>query len=206
VIFSKFCRFIAVPVITLPPPVSADRKTGFNVGLTQLSHDREALHYMECAWHHWLESDPKRTNDWWQRHDKTCFLTPPAGSWTIVTRSICTQDLWDGLSSALAHVTWMLLALEFLQGRPNTCMHCMWMHCIQLAMHVDMVYNCSILVWVTTTIANRFVFLRNTKLIQPPHFTMSSLPDTSATKRLFELRHPQFEKQLKMSSHVNLLI
>jgi hypothetical protein len=66
-IFSEFCCFIAIPVIALPPPFLLIRKL-----VSTGSHDREVLHYTECAWRHWLESDLKWTNDGWQCHDKTC--------------------------------------------------------------------------------------------------------------------------------------
>jgi hypothetical protein len=58
VTFSEFCRSRNRSA----SPVSADWKTGFNVGLTrQPRSGGTALHGM--VWRHRLESDPKRTND-----------------------------------------------------------------------------------------------------------------------------------------------
>jgi hypothetical protein len=119
VIFSEVCCFIVLPVISLPPLFLPIRKLVSTLDWPG-SHDREALHYLECAWCDRLESDPKRTNDGWQRHHKTCFLTPAAGSWTIiVTRPIHTWD-W--------HLT-------------RVCIVVVCEFRIQLAMYVDMVYN-----------------------------------------------------------------
>jgi hypothetical protein len=116
-IFSEFCHFIAVPVVALLPRFCRS-------GNWFQRRIDEALHYTECVWRHRLESDLKRTNDGWQHHDKACFFMPAAGSWTIiVTQPIRTRD-----SSALVH------------SLRRIC-KCMCMHCIQLAMHVDMVYN-----------------------------------------------------------------
>jgi hypothetical protein len=77
VIFSEFCRFIAVPVIALPPPVSADWKTGFSdlaatIGKHCITRNARDVTDSSRIWN--------EQNYGWQRHDKTCFLTPAAGS------------------------------------------------------------------------------------------------------------------------------
>jgi hypothetical protein len=58
-----FLAKFAVPVIALPPPVSADRKTGFNVGLTrQPRSGGTALHGMRVTSPTSVGSE---TNKWW---------------------------------------------------------------------------------------------------------------------------------------------
>jgi hypothetical protein len=61
-------------------PVPVDRKTGFNVGLTrQPRSGGTALQGMRVTSPTRVGSE-RTTNGGWQRHDKTCFLTPTARS------------------------------------------------------------------------------------------------------------------------------
>jgi hypothetical protein len=87
-----------IPIIALPPSVSADWKTGFNVGLTrQPRSGGTALHGMcvTSPTRVWSETNKIMNGSATIKH----VLTPAAGSWTIiVTRPIRTRD-----PSALAH-------------------------------------------------------------------------------------------------------
>jgi hypothetical protein len=149
VIFSEFCRLIAVPVIALPPP-SAGRKTGVNVESTR--HPRSggtALHGMRVTSPTRVGSE---TNKWWMalKHTETCFFLalPHAAPRLFAVKkfNISMEDKRTWRHDHQRCVGWPFVtrSRHFDVGLSNTCMHCsMWMcmHCIQLAMHVDMVYN-----------------------------------------------------------------
>jgi hypothetical protein len=115
VIFSEFCCFIAVTVIVLSPPFLPIGKLVSTLGWPGSHIGRHCIirNVRDVTDSSRIRNEQ---NDGWQCHDKTCFSTPAAGSWTIiVTRPIRTRD---------SHLTRVCVVV--------VCEFPMCMHCIQL--------------------------------------------------------------------------